>query len=139
MFEVLEPMGGLGHPGPEELESSVDEVRGSELFESIYGDQANLVRDRLHAFHPQAANWIAEHAYSRVLARPGLEPVERELLAVTALIVTEHEQQLISHVRGALRLGATRLDLEGVLAALGDRCPSSARQLGQEVVELLSS
>ncbi len=65
------------------------------------------MRRRLAQHHPDFAHWIAEHAYGRVLARPGLAPALRELLAIVCLLHSNLERQLASHTRGAIHLGAT--------------------------------
>ncbi len=83
------------------------EGQGAELFDKIYGDGAERVRTHLNDLSPDFAHWIAGHAYQTVLARPGLHPAEREMLAVVALAATGHDRQLASHVRGAVRCGAS--------------------------------
>lgn len=123
--EVLEGAGGLGAPDPEELESpgtlDTDALAraGAPLFDTIYADRADAVRERLESFHPHLARWIAEHAYGRVLARAGLEARERELLAVVALVATGQDRQLASHARGAVRCGATPAEVLAVVEAVG--------------------
>ncbi|MFT4542006.1 MAG: alkylhydroperoxidase/carboxymuconolactone decarboxylase family protein YurZ [Planctomycetota bacterium] len=89
--------------------------RGSELFDRIYAKGAAGVRSRLHELHPDFALWVAEHAYARVLARPGLAADRRELLAAAALIATRQDRQLASHARGAIRCGASPDELFALL------------------------
>ena len=104
-FGVLEECGGLGPIGPEELLGwPPDRGRGLELFGRIYAAQSAAVAGSLERFHPELAEWVLGHAYGRVLSRPGLPGEHRELLAVAALIATDQERQLASHVRGAGRL-----------------------------------
>lgn len=117
-FEVLDDAGGLGAPGPEEL-APPDEGGGA-LFDRIYADLAHPVRQRLRTHHPAFAAWILEHAYGRVLTRPGLGADRRELLAVAALAVTSQERQLMSHVRGAVRCGATPEEVEATLEVVAE-------------------
>jgi 4-carboxymuconolactone decarboxylase len=107
-FAVLEPLGGAGQPDPDEVLAEADQpARGRALFDAIYGDRADRVRAVLERAHPDFARWIEGHAYGRTLCRPGLEPAERELLAVAALTATGQDRQLASHARGAVALGAT--------------------------------
>jgi 4-carboxymuconolactone decarboxylase len=107
-YGVLEDAGGLGSPDADEVLSEPEQPeRGRELFERIYASQSPRIRASLSAGHPDFAAWIEAHAYGRVLARPGLAPDRRELLAVVALAAFGQERQLASHVRGALRCGAT--------------------------------
>lgn len=102
-LDVLKDAGlNLQDPGYE----SPAEGAGAELFDRIYGDGSAQVRGHLEQLSPDFAGWIHSHAYQAVLARPGLLPVEREMLAVVALAATGHDRQLASHVRGAVRCGA---------------------------------
>lgn len=117
-FEVLEEAGGLGSLDPEELEPFGGD--GGPLFERIYAGLAEPVRQRLTSHHPVFAAWILDHAYGRVLSRPGLAPDRRELLAVAALAVTHQERQLMSHARGAVRCGASSQEVVATLDLVED-------------------
>src|SRR2546426_49634 len=55
-------------------------------------------------------------AYGKVIGRPGLDMKRRELCTVAAIAVLGTAQQLHSHLRGALNTGATREEIEAVLA-----------------------
>lgn len=120
-YTELEPAGGLGEPSAEELEGPAPDVaRGAELFDTIYGDGSTKVRALLAGHHADFERWILEHAYARVLARPGLAADRRELLAVGALAALGQDRQLASHARGALRCGATSAELAASLDAVAD-------------------
>ena len=54
--------------------------------------------------------------YGKVLGRPGLALVMRELCIVATLAVTGASKQLHSHLRGALNIGALPADVETALA-----------------------
>lgn len=111
-FEVVERAGGLSP-----VSDATHDARpgdGLELFNRIYAGVASEVRGHLESLDSDLATWIAEHAYQRVLARSGLTPRMRELLAVAALSVTGQTRQLASHVRGAIRCGATSDELVSV-------------------------
>jgi 4-carboxymuconolactone decarboxylase len=106
-YGALESAGGLGQPDMDELaESAQSAARGAELFETIYAAGAADVRALLARYHPLYARFVLEHAYGRVLARPGLAADRRELLACAALAAMGQERQLASHARGAVRCGA---------------------------------
>ena len=45
--------------------------------------------------------------YGKVLSRPGLDIATRELAIVAFLTVDNRPKQLMSHIRGALRVGVT--------------------------------
>jgi len=131
---VLAEAGGLGAPEADEREAELPApARGRALFDAIYAEQAASVRAGLAGSHPELARWIEEHAYARVLARPGLEPRLRELCAVAALVTQGQERQLASHVRGAVRLGAEPAEVRAVVEALADlvepACLARAREV----------
>ncbi len=130
-FEVLSTHGGTLEPPSDELESRGDVSRGQALFDRIYCDLSDPVRDRLSSFHPDFADWIAEHAYGRVLSRPGLEPRVRELCAVVALAVSGQTRQQASHVRGAMRLGCTLQELREALEHVSDLADAAHMRAAQ--------
>jgi alkylhydroperoxidase/carboxymuconolactone decarboxylase family protein YurZ len=121
--QVLAHAGGLGDPDPDEIEGAGSpsfDGRGLALFERIYRDNAGAVRGKLARAHPDFERWVLEHAYGRVLSRPGLPADRRELLAVVALAALGQERQFASHARGALHCGATAEELEAALALIED-------------------
>lgn len=114
------PVGG-------DVEASEQPRRGRELFAAIYGRNDAVVRARLRSFHAAFHDFVLDAAYGRILARPGLPPRLRELLAVGALAVMDQLPQLIAHARGALHFGASRDDLhEALHCALGDDTAAAA-------------
>ncbi len=132
----LEPAGGLGTPAPEELEGEAPgAARGESLFGRIYGEGAPRVRAAIAAGHGDLERWVIEHAYARVLARPGLEAGVRELLAVAALAALDQERQLASHARGALRCGATPGELAAALDAVEDLVEPARLERARRLVE----
>jgi 4-carboxymuconolactone decarboxylase len=119
---------------------SKDHASGRQLFAEIYGKQAEPVLQKLRDNLPGFETWVLEHAYGRVLSRPGLDSWERELLAVAALVVLRCPAQLVSHVRGALRCGASRPQVLAVLELLEeDYEPGLVRQGRADIEPLLSS
>lgn len=117
----LDKAGGLGTPEPDEIEGPApDPARGRELFETIYAHRADDVRAILKGAHPDFATWVEEHAYARVLGRPGLSAARRELLAVAMLAAMGQDRQLASHARGAVRCGADPSEVMDVLDAIAD-------------------
>ena len=95
---------------------AADRERGRALFERIYGEHSERVLGTLEHALPGYSRWILEHAYGRVLARSGISAVQRELLAVAALDALDCPDQRASHVRGALRLGASEAQVEAMRA-----------------------
>ena len=112
-YAVLDAAGGLGELDRDEARAEPDQPqRGFELFGRIYGPAAAGLRDKLARQHPDFGAWVLGHAYGRVLARPGLAPERREILACVALAALGQERQLAGHLRGALACGAPRAALE---------------------------
>ncbi|HVE42186.1 MAG TPA: carboxymuconolactone decarboxylase family protein [Planctomycetota bacterium] len=70
---------------------------------------------RMAGFHPALAAWILEDGYGKVLSRPILSIRERELIVVALLSALKLPLQLESHVRGALRVGATKGEVAAML------------------------
>ncbi len=136
-YAVLEAQGGLGSAQGEKDPAGPDErrARGAQLFRRIYADDAPAVQRMLERQHPDFALWVIEHAYGRVLMRAGLEPRLRELLAVCALAALGQERQLASHVRGTLRCGGTRTELEEALAAIADLVEPVRSEHARRVLE----
>lgn len=124
--------------GADEREADADaatlRARGRALFERIYADDAQAVRGLLARSHADFARWIEEHAYGRVLARPGLAADRRELLAVGALAALGQERQLASHARGARRCGASAAEVRAVLDAIADLVPGERLSRAREIV-----
>jgi len=111
--------GTPGTPGGPVLPQA-SPAAGRELFDRIYGDGAQGVREHLQSLDPDLAALVAEHAYGAVLSRGGLDASSRELLAVVMLAATGHDRQLASHVRGAVRCGAAPMEVEAALDAVED-------------------
>lgn len=131
-YGVLESAGGLGVPDPAELfEPSAG---GNELFTRIYAESTDEVRGLLARHHPLFARFVLEHAYGRVLSRPGLAADRRELLACAALAVLGQERQLASHARGAVRCGGTPAEVAAVVEAVADLAPTERIESARQVV-----
>ncbi len=112
--------------------------QGRQLFAAIYADLAPKVERRLKQHHPHFAAWILEHAYGRVLSRPGLDAGRRELLALVCLALSGLDRQLASHTRGAIRLGATREQVRAVLDRQRPHLGPEEWERIQEVAERFS-
>jgi 4-carboxymuconolactone decarboxylase len=88
---------------------------GERLCARVYGPSYPRLVPAVRALHPDLAAWMVEHGYGRVLSRPGLSARERELLTVAALAALGWPRQLVSHLLGALRVGAPAREVEAAL------------------------
>lgn len=105
-------------PRPEPLSPRRRRARGAKVFEAVYGKRARTVLSALEALHTGYGRWVLEDAYGRVLGRPGFPARWRELCAVSALAVTDVPEQLYSHIRGALRLGARSAEVAAAIRCI---------------------
>jgi 4-carboxymuconolactone decarboxylase len=81
--------------------------RGSVLCGQIYEGVYDKMMERLSAITPDLSDWMIVEGYGKTLSREGLHVSLRELCNVAVLAVLGRQNQLTSHVRGALRVGAT--------------------------------
>jgi 4-carboxymuconolactone decarboxylase len=118
-------------------------ARGEKLCRSVYGPAYAKLIPAVRRLHPDLAQWMVEHGYGRVLGRRGLGVVERELVTVAALAALGWERQLVSHVLGAQRVGASAPAVGEALelgAAEGDeRARAIAARTWERVVRLLAA
>ncbi|MCP4705496.1 MAG: hypothetical protein GY865_12915 [candidate division Zixibacteria bacterium] len=81
--------------------------KGITLCKQVYGNNYERLKERFISISPEMFRWMVIEGYGKVLTRPGLSSVERELAEVAALIVDKRERQLISHIIGSLNVGAS--------------------------------
>jgi alkylhydroperoxidase/carboxymuconolactone decarboxylase family protein YurZ len=67
---------------------------------------------------PEVFLWMELEGYGKVLSRPGLDVIDRELAIVACLMIEHRPAQLHSHIRGALNVGAPRELLGDVVSDL---------------------
>jgi 4-carboxymuconolactone decarboxylase len=91
--------------------------RGDDLCRRVYGPVYERLIRNVRRLHPDLARWMVEQGYGRVLSRPGLDAPTRELVAVAVLAAGGWERQLVSHLRGAVRMGAVRTEVRAAFAA----------------------
>lgn len=107
-----------------EQESKHWYINGLALCKRIYGTNFESLKTRIEALSPEIFRWMIIEGYGKVLSRPGLGIVERELANVAFLMVEDREQQLHSHMRGALNVGATEELLKAVVFDIGEAAGS---------------
>lgn len=112
-----------GAPEPVETgtyeEHEIWTERGRILFDMIYGEEVgNRLIENVSAASPELANWMITEGYGKVLSRGGLDTATRELCTLAVLVIKQRPRQLTSHLRGALRSGVARDDIEKLLARI---------------------
>ena len=142
-FERVRRASGLGSFEEDECVSSHEqnflESRGAELFDRIYGSKASNVRSQLGDYHPVFANSISQHAYGRVLSRPGMSARFRELLVVSSLCVQHQWPQLAGHIRGGIRCGASLDEVFEVVDVISDMLTDGELSRVQTLVRRFAS
>lgn len=106
--------------------------RGESVCRTVYGDRYDALRRNVHRLHPALDVWMVTDGYGKVLARPGLSLVQRELCIVASCAAAEQLPQLRAHLRGALNCGATGNDIAQTLDALTDVVPGEALATARE-------
>ena len=94
--------------------------RGQDTCAAVYGDMYDRLRVNIAALHPALDHWMITDGYGKVLSRPGLDLVRRELCVVAICALAGQDRQLHSHFHGALNVGATPDQVLGTLDALRD-------------------
>lgn len=120
--------------GDEELSSR--HTDGLALCREIYGAAFEPLRARIESSAPEVFQWMIMEGYGKVMSRPGLGKIEREIASVAFLIMDGYEQQLYSHMRGALNLGASTELLSTVIddvGPAGGRGGDAARRILQKI------
>ena len=93
-------------------------ARGEDTCAVVYGASYARLRDNIRALHPALDAWMVVEGYGKVLARPALDLLRRELCIVATCAVARQDRQLHAHLQGALNAGAAPALLVGTLDAV---------------------
>jgi 4-carboxymuconolactone decarboxylase len=117
---------GQHAPAEATADAALWETRGADTCERVYGGQYERLRRNIRALHPDMEQWMVTEGYGKVLGRPGLDLVTREVCIVALLASQNAAPQLYSHLRGALNAGADDALVDAVVDQLTQSL-SSAR------------
>ncbi|MDH4155670.1 MAG: carboxymuconolactone decarboxylase family protein [candidate division Zixibacteria bacterium] len=92
---------------------------GMRLCKTVYGGNYELLKERMESIAPEIFRWMIIEGYGKVLSRPLLSAVDRELAVVACLMVENRPKQLHAHMRGALNVGASLALLSAVVHDIG--------------------
>ncbi len=95
-------------------------IRGTELYNRIYGSVADKLQNIANSVSPELARWMLIEGYGKTLSRGALSIQVRELLCTAVLSVKNRPRQLRSHIRGALRVGVGKSEILEMLNILGE-------------------
>ena len=97
-------------------------ARGKELYERIYQDNAEIVRQEMLKLSPELAVWAVVDGYGKTLSRDGLDVQTRELAVIAVLAQLGWDRQLFSHILGAVNVGVSSEDIQEAITCgvMGD-------------------
>ena len=92
--------------------------KGEARCKKVYGNKFEQLIRNINNFSPELAEWLVLEGYGKVLGRPGLSFKERELCIVAVLAAMKFEDQLYSHIIGAIKAGASIEEIQMVIENL---------------------
>ena len=107
-------------PGTERDDPAERRHDGEATCAVVYGNSYDRLRHNIRQLHPRLDDWMIEEGYGKVLSRPGLDLVRRELCIVAACAAAGQDRQLHSHLHGARNAGASIATIDATLDAIGD-------------------
>src|SRR5438477_5543355 len=99
-------------------------TRGVAACGEVYGRTFHKLILNLRALHPAIEPLVVVVAYGKILGRPGLDSKRRELCTLAAIAMLRAERLLLAHLRGALKTGSTREEVDAVLAVIEADLPT---------------
>jgi alkylhydroperoxidase/carboxymuconolactone decarboxylase family protein YurZ len=93
-------------------------ARGEELCRRIYTTAFDKMTLNLRAISPDLADWTIIEGYGKTLSRPaqaGVGEKIRECAAVAVLATLGYDNQVYSHLRGAMNVGVTPVECAEIL------------------------
>lgn len=128
-WRALTARGPAAEPAEDDWEAW--EARGREVCREVYQGQYERLRDNVRNLHPDLERWMVAEGYGKVLGRPGLSLMARELCIVGLLAVLGTATQLYSHLRGAVNVGAEPDEVEETLDQVEDFLTPETRRTGR--------
>jgi 4-carboxymuconolactone decarboxylase len=107
--------------------------RGEAICAQVYAGQYDRLRDNIARLHPDMERWMLEEGYGKVLGREGLDLKTRELCVIAVLVGLDAPQQLYSHLRGALNVGAAPEEVETTVEIACTQTSPAARESARKV------
>ena len=110
------------------------QAAGEATCAQVYGDFYEPLRRNIRQLHPALDAWMIVEGYGKVLSRPALDIVRRELCIVAACLAARQDRQLHAHFHGALNVGATADDLRETVRATVGIVPDEDLARGQHLL-----
>ena len=100
--------------------------RGEELCRRVYANKFEPLQRKVSAMAPEVFQWMIAEGYGKVLSRPSLDLVSREMAVIACLMIENHQPQLRSHILGAINVGATNKLIFTIIADLNSTAEEGA-------------
>jgi len=95
-------------------------ARGEVTCATVYGPFYEKLRVNIRELHPALDAWMVVEGYGKVLGRPALDLLRRELCVMAICAAAKQDRQLHSHLHGAIHAGATVAQVDAALALVDD-------------------
>lgn len=122
-------------PAPRPRTRGAARAAGRRNFTAVYGIHAPAILARIARFDPTLAELLLEVPYGEIYARPLLPLAVKELVACLLLVHLGRRRELRGHLLGALRCGATQVELEAVIALARRQVGADRASIASEELE----
>lgn len=103
----------------------------------IYKKNYKKLIENMNLFSPDLREWMIIEGYGKVLGRNGLSLIEREFINVSILCTRLYLNQLHSHMKGCIHLGANKNRLSELLNAISENLPEKNVAVARELISKL--
>ncbi len=103
----------------------------------IYKKNYKKLIENMNHFSPDLREWMIIEGYGKVLGRKGLSLIEREFINVSILCTRLYLNQLHSHMKGCIHLGADKNKLTELLNAIKGNLPEKNVNSAMELISKL--
>jgi alkylhydroperoxidase/carboxymuconolactone decarboxylase family protein YurZ len=100
----------------------------------IYKKNYKKLIENMKYFSPDLKDWMIIEGYGKVLGRKGLSLLEREYINVSILMTRLYLNQLHSHLKGCIHLGANKELLSELLSAISNQLSESSRKSSEDLI-----
>jgi len=113
--------------------------RGQNNCKLIYADKYENLLKNIRSFSPEMAEWLIIEGYGKVLGRKGLSLKEREVCIISILSAMKFEEQLYSHIIGAVNIEVEKKVILKSIRNLSLINAESSAKFGETVFNLYNS
>jgi len=90
------------------METGARQAKMREMLQTVFGRAPSPTAPRPSQPSDKHLGVLTEVLFGEIWSRPALEPRERSLVTLSALVALNREEQIESHIRGALNQGISK-------------------------------